>query len=57
MRMPPLRLDTTLACPAVGLPWHVARARIDRTAIALQARAGRPAGAGPGACELKPRVV
>jgi len=54
MPMPPLRLEATPACHAVGLSSHFAWARIERTAIALEARAGRPSVAGAAACESKP---
>jgi len=57
MPLQPTRFEATLACHAVGLAWRLVQADIQRPAIALEARAGRPAGAGPGASELKPRVA
>jgi len=52
--MPPLRLEATLACYAVGLPWRFAWADIELPPIALEARAGRPLVAAPAASEPKP---
>jgi len=54
MPMPSSRLEAAPACHAVGLPWRFAWAHIERSAIALEARAGRPSVAGPAASEAKP---
>ena len=51
--MPHLHLEATPACHAVGRRWHFAWARIERTAIALEARAGRPSAAAPAGSEPK----
>jgi len=42
-----------LACHALGQQWRFAWARVERTAIAREARAGRPSVAGPAASEPK----